>query len=175
MLPLLANLANGNHFLPTLAANHQAISAGLFASHSAVAQAPPPPPPPAPPPSTQAVLNKAVLAAKLCQQVAAAQAPGAGPMDLETINDERTESNAFLHNPPGSELNLTSSANTRKIDQDSSEKVANFSTFNPCDMIYNMNNMNVPAQNLMMMSGVMNLIREHRCDNRNRHRHNFRF
>lgn len=165
-MPLLANLANGNHFLPQLAANHQAISAGLFASHSAAAAAAAQPPPPPPPLSASSALNDSTLAAKLCQQVAAAAAvaSGAGPMDLETLNDDCTESNSFLQSPSRTELSLTSSANVRKLDhQDASEKTANFSThFNPhttCDMLYNINSMN-PAQNLMIMPGVMNLIRD---------------
>lgn len=164
-MPLLANLANGNHFLPTLAANHQAISASLFASHStaaaaaaaaAVAQGPPPPPPSST--AAQTALNETTLVAKLCQQAAAqaaAVAAGAGPMDLEQ-NDERTETNSFLQNPSGNEL--ASSANVRKLDhQESPEKPSSFTPFNPCDMLYNLN---VPAQNLMMMPGVMNLLRD---------------
>lgn len=161
-MPLLANLANGTHFLPTLAANHQAISAGLFAQHSAAAAAAAAatqaPPPSSSSSSAQTVFNES-LPAKLCQQIAAAAAvaPGAGPMDLESMNDDRTESNAFLQNHSGHELNLASSTGVRKLDQESPEKSSNFTPFNPCDMLYNMN---VPAQNLMMMPGVMNLIRD---------------
>lgn len=162
-VPLLANLANGNHFLPALAANHQAISTGLFASHSAQA---------APPPlssSASSALNDSTLAAKLCQHVAAAAvaASGAGPMDLETLNDDRSDTNSFLPSLSRTELSLSTSTNVRKLDhQDtSSEKsgtaAPNFSSFNPhtCDMLYNINSMNA-AQNLMIMPGVMNLIRD---------------
>lgn len=155
-MPLLA-LANGNHFLPTLAANHQVISAGLFASHSTTAAAQAAPPPPSPLSSSSSALNDSTLAAKLCQQVSAA-ASGADPMDLETLNDGRKERR---------ELSLSTSTNVRRLDhQDaSSEKAAaaaaNYSPFNPhtSDILYNISSMN-PAQNLMMMPGVMNLIRD---------------
>lgn len=160
-VPLLANLANGSHFLPSLAANHQVISASLFASHSttaAAAQAAPPPPSPSS--SSSSALNDSTLAAKLCQQVsavaAAAAASGAGPMDLETLNDGRSDRNSFLQSTSRRELSISTSANVRRLDhQDASPP------FNPhtCDMLYNINSMN-PAQNLMIMPGVMNLIRD---------------
>lgn len=130
-MPLLTNLANGNHFLPTLAAN-QAVSAGLFAAHNS---------------TSTTSLAENVMSAKLCQ------VPGAGPMDLETLNDDR-DSHSFIQSPSGSELSLASTASVRKTN-DTPEKT--FSTFNPCDVIYNMG---IPSQNLMMMPGVMNMVRD---------------
>lgn len=125
-IAVLANLANGNHFLPALAAN-QAVQAGLFAAHNQT--------------------STTSLAEKL------SQVPGAGPMDLETLNEDR-DSHSFIQSPSGSELSLASTASVRKTD-DTPEK--NFSTFNPCDVIYNMG---IPSQNLMMMPGVMNMVRD---------------
>lgn len=87
-------------------------------------------------------------------------APGAGPMDLESLNDNR-ESQTFLQSPSGSELNLTSASSLqRKLTtncDDNTEK--NFSTYNPCDAMYNMG---IPSQNLMniMQSNVMNMMRD---------------
>lgn len=135
-MPLLTSLANGNHFLPALAANH-ALSAGLFAAHN---------------PNAQTTLPENGLdfnrpPAKLCQ------ISGAGPMDLETLNDER-DSHSFIQSPSGSELSLASTQSVRKTDE-SNDK--NFSTFNHCDVVYNMG---IPSQNLMMMPGVLNMMRD---------------
>lgn len=134
-VPLLTSLANGNHFLPNLATN-PAVSASLFSAHNA---------------TTSASLNENALefnrTAKLCH------ISGAGPMDLETLNEER-DSHAFIQSPTGSELSLASTQSMRKNDENS-EKT--FSTFNPCDVMYNMG---IPSQNLMMMPGVMNMVRD---------------
>lgn len=140
-VPLLTNLANGNHFLPTLQqtlATNQAVSAGLFANHN---------------PAAATSLGENALEfgrtqAKLCQIP-----PGAGPMDLETLNDER-DSQPYIQSPSGSELSLASTQSVRKTDENSEKS---FSTFNPCDVIYNMG---IPNQNLMMMPGVMNMVRD---------------
>ncbi|XP_031621671.1 ecto-NOX disulfide-thiol exchanger 2 [Contarinia nasturtii] len=138
MLPLLTNLANGNHFLPTLAAANQAVTAGLFSAHNAAAAA------------TTALAENALefnrTTTKLCQI-------GSGPMDLETLNDER-DTQSFIQSPSGSELSLASTQSVRKIDENCEK---NYSTFNPCDIMYNMG---IPSQNLMMMPGVMNMVRD---------------
>lgn len=129
-------MANGNHFLPTLAAN-PAVSASLFAAHNANAQ-------------TSLAENGLEFnrpQAKLCQIT------GAGPMDLETLNDDR-DSHSFIQSPTSSELSLASSQSVRKSDESNDKS---FSTFNPCDVMYNMG---IPSQNLMMMPGVMNMMRD---------------
>lgn len=131
-MPLLTNLANGNHFLPTLAAN-QAVTAGLFTSHN---------------PTATTSLADNILPSKLCQ------VPGAGPMDLETLNEDR-DTRAFIQSPSGSDLSLTTTAPSGRTTDDSAEK--SFSTFNACDVMYNMG---IPSQNLMMMPGVMNMVRD---------------
>lgn len=135
-MPLLTNLANGNHFLPTLTAN-QAVSAGLFAAHNQT--------------STQSLAENALefsrTSAKLCQ------ISGAGPMDLETLNDDR-DTHSFIQSPSGSELSLASTPSIRKTDEIPEKS---FSTFNPCDVMYNMG---IPSQNLMMMPGVVNMVRD---------------
>lgn len=134
-MPLLANLTNGSHFLPTLAASQ---AAGLFSAHN--------------PAVTTSLTENAFeftrTSAKLCQ------ISGAGPMDLETLNDDR-DTNAFIQSPTSSELSLASSASARKPDENSENK--QFSAFNPCDVMYNMG---IPSQNLMMMPNVMNMMRD---------------
>lgn len=136
-MPLLTNLANGNHFLSTLATS-QAISAGLFPGHN--------------PTVTTSLAENALeftrTSAKICQ------IPGACAMDLESLNEER-EANAYIQSPTGSELSLASTASARKPD-DNVEK--SFSTFNPCDM--GLYNMGISSQNLMMMPNVMNMVRD---------------
>lgn len=137
-MPLLTNLTNGSHFLPTLAAS-QAVSAGLFSAHN-------------PNVTTALTLTENSLdftrtPSKLCQ------VSGAGPMDLETLNDDR-DTNAYIQSPTGSELSLASTASARKTDDNLENS---FSAFNPCDMMYNMG---IPSQNLMMMPNVMNMMRD---------------
>lgn len=135
-MPLLTNLANGNSFLPTLSAN-QAV---LAAQHQSVSTS-----------IAENVLEFNRTHSKLCQ------APGAGPMDL----DER-DSHPFLQVSTGNEMNLTSAPNlqhkltTSLSSDDNNEK--SFTTFNPCDVMYNMG---IAPQNLMnLMPGVMNMIRD---------------
>lgn len=137
-MPLLTNLTNGSHFLPTLAAS-QAVSAGLFSAHN-------------PNVTTALTLTENSLEytrtpSKLCQ------VSGAGPMDLETLNDDR-DANAYIQSPTGSELSLASTASARKTDDNLENS---FSAFNPCDVMYNMG---IPSQNLMMMPNVMNMMRD---------------
>lgn len=141
-VPLLTNLANGNHFLPTLTTN-QAVSAGLFTAHNHTAAAP----------LGENTLEFGRAQSKLCQIQASAQIPGAGPMDLESLTEER-DSHAYIQSPSGSELSLASTQSVRKTDENSEKS---FSTFNPCDVMYNMG---IPSQNLMMMPGVMNMVRD---------------
>lgn len=136
-MPLLTNLANGNHFLPTLTTN-QAVSAGLFAAHNSTASAS----------LNENALEFSRTQAKLCQIQ-----PGAGPMDLETLNEER-DHQSYIQSPSGSELSLASTQSVRKTDENSEKS---YSTFNPCDVMYNMG---IPSQNLMMMPGVMNMVRD---------------
>lgn len=134
LVPLLRNLANGNHFLPTLAANQT----GLFAAHNSTA---------ATTLAENALDFNRTSNTKLCQL------QGAGPMDLETLNDER-DTHAFIQSPSGSELSLASTHSLRKMDENNEKS---FTTFNPCDVMYNMG---IPSQNLMMMPSVMNMMRD---------------
>lgn len=147
-MPLLTNLTNGNSFLPSLTSNQAATSAGLFAAAAAAAAA-----------AHHSNVSENALDfnrnhAKLCS------APGAGPMDLESLNTDR-ESQTFLQSPTGSELSLTSTSSLqRKLTTNCDENTENnFSTYNPCDVMYNMG---IPSQNLMniMQSNVMNMIRD---------------
>lgn len=166
-VPLLTNLANGNHFLPTLATNHQTISGGLFAPHSALAatQAGAPPTPSSS--SVSSTINDPTLAAKLCHQAAvtAAVSSAAASMDLEALNSGRSETNPFLQSPSRSELRLPTLAHLRKPDHqevssETSAESTSFSPFSPhSDMLYNISRLN-PAQNLMILPGVMNLIHD---------------
>lgn len=145
-VPLLTNLTNGNSILSSLAPNQAITSAGLLAAAAAAA-------------AHHSNVSENALDfnrshPKLCS------APGAGPMDLESLNDER-ESQTFLQSPTGSEMSLTSASSLqRKLAtncDDNTEK--SFSAYNPCDVMYNMG---IPSQNLMniMQSNVMNMIRD---------------
>lgn len=142
LVPLLTNLASGNHFLPTLTAN-QAISAGLFTAHNPTATTP----------LGENALEFGRTQSKLCQIQTSAQIAGAGPMDLESLTEER-DSHSYIQSPSGSELSLASTQSVRKTDENNEKS---FSTFNPCDVMYNMG---IPSQNLMMMPGVMNMVRD---------------
>lgn len=131
-MPLLANLANGNNYLSPIPTNH----AGLLSVHHSNL-------------TTAALADKNTLefnisaAAKLCQL------SGAGPMELESLNDEI---DSFTQN--------TSTNEFRKVanEQCSNENLEkNFTTYNPCDIVYNVG---VSSQNLMMMPSVMNMIRD---------------
>lgn len=132
-VPLLANLTNGNSYLPPLSTSQ----ANLLALHQS---------------ASAAALNDNGLdfnRSKLCQLA------GAGPMDLESLNDER---NSYVPNAHNAEFNLAAS-NMRKLGQDlrseNDNLEKNFASINP---MYN--GMGVSSQNLLMMPGVMNMLRD---------------
>lgn len=146
LLTNLTNLTNGNSFLPSLASNQAITSAGLLAAAAAAA-------------AHHSNVSENVMDFNR-SHLKLRSAPGAGPMDLESLNDDR-ETQTFLQSPTGSELSLASTSSLqRKLTTNCDENTEkNFPTYNPCDVMYNMG---IPSQNLMniMQSNVMNMIRD---------------
>lgn len=159
IVPLLTNMTNGNSFLSSLAVTNQSLpgAAILAATHQHT------------PLTNDSPLdfNKAATtAARLHQQ----PAPGAGPMDLENINDDRDMNGPhYMASLDTNDVTLTANNirninDQRRIDE-MTKKVAalvdakdvkKFAT-NQCDIMFN-SVMGMTSQSLMMMPNVMNML-----------------
>lgn len=139
-MPLLANMANGTNFIPP--------TSGILTTHH------------------HSPFNDAPLEFNNTKK---AQPPGAGPMNLETADDEH-EAHFVLQNDTdltaGNSTNLRKASDHRRIDDvtssstnDSKEKAfsAIGNSFNQCDLMFN-GMMAMPSQSLMMIPNVMNMV-----------------
>lgn len=140
-VPLLANLTNGNNYLPPISTSQANLLAHLHQSAAVVSHA-----------ENGLDFNRSAVASKLCQLA------GAGPMELESLNEER---NSYVTNATSAaEMNLANAAaNMRKLGKDlradNEHLEKNFASLNP---IYNA--MGISSQNFLMMPGVMNMLRD---------------
>lgn len=136
-VPLLANLTNGNNYLPSIATTQ----ANLLALHQSAAA------------SSLAGnaldYNRSAVASKLCQLA------GAGPMELQSLTEDL---DAYVSNAQNADLPLTNAtSNMRKLANDpraDDNLDKNYATLS------HMYNMGVQSQNLLMMPGMLNMIRE---------------
>lgn len=147
-VPLLANMANGTNFIPPLTTSQSISTSGILTTHH------------------HTPFNDAPLEFNNKKKT---QPPGAGPMNLESADDEH-ENHFALQNDTDltavNSTNLRKASDHRRLDDvtsssanESKEKsfsaIAN--SFNQCDLMFN-GMMAMPSQSLMMMPNVMNMV-----------------
>lgn len=147
-VPLLANMANGTNFIPSLTAGQ---ASGLLTTHH-------------PTPFNDAPLE--------FNNMKKSQPPGAGPMNLESLDDEH-ETHFTIQNGTNSHSAMNASTNVQKPSSDhhrlddmaisptGESKEKNFgsvgNSFSQCDVMFS-GMMAMPSQSLVMMPNVMNMM-----------------
>lgn len=156
-------MANGNNFLSSLAITSQSLprTSLMAAAHQHT-----------PLNDSPLEFNKAATLQQQQQQ----QAPGAGPMDLENLNDERDISGThYLTSLDVDDISANSirkMSEHRRIDDMTNKStlidakdakkfntnsIGGAGTFNQCDIMFN-GVMGMSSQSLMMMPGVMGML-----------------
>lgn len=131
LLPVLANLSNGNSYLPSMSANQ----ANLLAIHQSAAA------------ENSLEYSRSAVASKLCQLA------GAGQIELDSLNDELESYNAT-----NNDLRLANAAvNIRRIGNELRTDENSEKNYAALNSIYNMG---LSSPNLLMMPGVMNMLRD---------------
>lgn len=139
-------MTNGANFIQSLGASQQLSTAGMLSAHH------------------HTPFNDSPLEFNSPKKN---QAPGAGPMDLENLVDERDTH--FIQNDSDRISNSSASSrknnDPRRLDDlstnsnDSKDKTYSSlnNSFNQCDLMFN-GMLGMPTQSLMMMPGVMNMM-----------------
>lgn len=134
-------MANGNNYISSLAANQALPTSSLLSNHH------------------HTPLNDSPLEFNSSKK--STQAPGAGPMDLENLNDER-DAQFVVCGDSDSTNNVRAISEHRRLDDivpnnPNDGKDKHFSSYNQCDLMFN-GVMGMPSQSLMMMPNVMNMM-----------------